>query len=134
MSFARAKRRDANECAVVDALEAIGASVTRLDGDGIPDLLVGYRGHTWLFEVKNPKATGGAKRGGERTKGHGALTPAQVDWHASWRGKAPVIVTTASEAIAAVAARGDGDRSSEGTPERLVEASQQAVMRQGGVR
>ncbi len=81
----RAKRRDANEPAIVAALEAAGAVVQRLDdGGGVPDLLVAYAGRTHLLEVKNPDAKGGAKVGGERTKGRGALTPDQVTWFAQW--------------------------------------------------
>lgn len=48
----RAARVDANQAAVVSALEAAGASVEVI---GRPvDLLVGHRGATLLVEVKNP--------------------------------------------------------------------------------
>ena len=46
MSYGRrAARRDDNEAAIVEALRAVGASVEILgNGDGVPDLLVGYAG------------------------------------------------------------------------------------------
>jgi Holliday junction resolvase len=49
----QARKRDANEKAIVDALEAIGAHVTRISGKGAPDLLVRYQGHLYAWEVKS---------------------------------------------------------------------------------
>lgn len=47
----RAARIDANQTAVVNALRAAGAYVWII---GLPvDLLVGYKGHTFLVEIKN---------------------------------------------------------------------------------
>lgn len=51
------KRRDANEAAIVQALEQVGARVTRISGDGAPDLLVRFRGRLWAFEVKSAKGS-----------------------------------------------------------------------------
>ena len=45
-------RRDANEGLIVDALEAHGFIVTRMDQP--VDLLVSKGGHWWPVEVKNP--------------------------------------------------------------------------------
>ena len=46
----RAARVDANQAAIVDALRTAGAYVWVI---GLPvDLLVGFRGHTFLVEVK----------------------------------------------------------------------------------
>jgi len=59
MSFRRGgakKRRDANEPAIVQALEAVGAQVWQLSGRAIPDLLVWFRGRAFVGEVKT--ATG----------------------------------------------------------------------------
>jgi hypothetical protein len=65
-----ASRRDANEAAIITALEAAGAYVWVI---GLPvDLLVGYKGHTFLVEVKN-----GPKR---------RLTALQADFFESWGG------------------------------------------------
>ena len=66
----RAARIDANQTAVVSALRAAGAYVWII---GLPvDLLVGYKGHSFLVEVKN----GPRKR----------LTALQADFFESWRG------------------------------------------------
>ena len=46
-------KRDANEPEIVEALEAVGAKVLRLDD---VDLLVGYRDRLYMLEVKT--ATG----------------------------------------------------------------------------
>lgn len=63
-----AARRDENEQAVVDALEAAGASVTRL---GQPmDLLVGYQGRNTLLEVKKPLGPRGGMSSAN-AQGHG---------------------------------------------------------------
>lgn len=52
-------KRDANEKAIVDALEAVGAHVLRLSISGAPDLLVSYRNgprrDLALLEVKTTK-------------------------------------------------------------------------------
>lgn len=50
-----AVRRDANEPAIVDALEAIGVVVHRLSAPGLPDLLTWHpREGLRLIEVKMP--------------------------------------------------------------------------------
>ena len=66
----RAARVDANQTAVVSALRAAGAYVWII---GLPvDLLVGYKGHSFLVEVKN----GPRKR----------LTALQEDFFNNWCG------------------------------------------------
>jgi Holliday junction resolvase len=52
MRVGQSRRRDANEPAIVAALEAVGAQVTRISGKGAPDLLVRRAGRLWAFEVK----------------------------------------------------------------------------------
>ena len=78
-------RKDENEALIVEALEAIGASVQSLGGKGIPDLLVGYLGANYLLEVK----AGSAK-----------LNPDQMKWHADWLGQVKVIRTIADAFLA----------------------------------
>jgi Holliday junction resolvase len=46
------RRRDANERAIVEALEAVGCTVTQVSGTGAPDLLVVRQGRLYAFEVK----------------------------------------------------------------------------------
>ena len=53
----QARRRDASEKAIVAALEALGAHVTRVSGVGAPDLLVRWRGRLWAWEVKSATGT-----------------------------------------------------------------------------
>jgi len=64
-------RVDANQAEIVQALRSVGAGVCSLAdlGHGVPDLLVCYRRHLFLIEVKAPK---------------GELTPDERAWHALW--------------------------------------------------
>jgi hypothetical protein len=65
-----AARVDANQAQIVSALRAAGAYVWII---GLPvDLLVGYKGHTFLVEVKS-----GAKK---------RFTSLQDDFFANWSG------------------------------------------------
>ncbi len=95
-----AKKRDVNEPAIVAALERMGAAVAKLEGAGVPDLLVSFHGVLTLLEVKNPDAKGG----GKYNSGDGCLTSAQTKWWQSWKGKHPVIVYTATDAMRAIGA------------------------------
>jgi hypothetical protein len=86
----RAAKRDASEAAIVAALRLAGAIVWSISEKGLPDLVVGYRGATFLLEVKSP--------------GKG-LTEAQEDVHAIWRGGPIHVVETPQDALRAVGAR-----------------------------
>lgn len=79
-------RADHNQRDIIEALRKIGATVVSLTGvgRGVPDLMVGYRGSTWLLEVKQP--------GGKRSQ-------RQMEWAASWRGGYVGVVSTPQEAI-----------------------------------
>lgn len=78
-------RLDANHADIRAALEAVGASV---DTKGPVDLIVGYRGATYLLEIKT--ATG-------------KLRPSQERFLGRWRGQATV-VRTIDDALKAVGA------------------------------
>lgn len=93
-----ARKRDANERVIIDALRAAGASVQQLDVAGVPDLLVGYQGRNVLLEVK--QSHGVPKAGGRRSDD--GLLASQRSWWAHWMGAPPVVVTTAVEALAAI--------------------------------
>ena len=81
-------RRDDNESAIVQALQAVGCSVMPLPGgEGRPDLLVGRAGVNYLLEVKGAAGT---------------LTPAQVQFHGTWQGRPVAVVRTRREALQAV--------------------------------
>lgn len=88
---------DENQSDIVAALRAIGATVRVISqGDGIPDLLVGFMGKTILLEVKDGKKPPSARK----------LTPAEQKFFDEWRGGTLVIVNTVDEAIAAVTGMG----------------------------
>lgn len=82
-------RRDDNEQVIVTTLEAFGARVQRLDGKGLPDLLVRFGGVLFLLEVK---------------KTNEKLTADQVRWWGLW-GIEPVIVRSPAEALGAIGAQ-----------------------------
>ncbi len=110
-----ARKRDACEPAIVTGLEALGAAVHRNSGDGVPDLLVSYRGTLYLIECKDhdggitPHAakTRNRERFATGEPAPRSLTPAQVKWWDRWLasgGARPAIVYNLDEAIAAIGA------------------------------
>ena len=84
---------DANQSQIVDALRKAGCSVTPTHraGAGFPDLACGYRGKTFLLEVKDGSKPPSARK----------LTDDQVRWHGNWLGH-KAVVCNVSEALAAV--------------------------------
>jgi hypothetical protein len=86
MGFRTASRVDANQPAIVGALRGIGASVLHVHQlKNCFDILVGYRGRTFLMELKtSPKEK---------------LTPGEAEFQASWRGSPYHIVYSVDEAI-----------------------------------
>ena len=97
----RAARRDVMEADIVQALRSVGASVTRINQEGLFDLLVGYRGVTTLVEVKTPSR----KDGKAQTRATGTeLSVAQQKWLESWRGGPAVVVRSMTDALQAVGA------------------------------
>ena len=87
----RAKKTDANQASLIAILREVGATVVDLSavGKGCPDLLVGFRGVTYLLEVKN-------------VKGKNRTTRDQDIFYAWWRGAPVAIVRTADEALQAI--------------------------------
>ena len=90
-----AARVDANQPRVVEVLRGVGASVepTHMMGRGFPDLVVGFRGRTYLLEVKD----------GNKPPSKRQLTPDEQKWHDRWRGHVTV-VHDEDEALAAIGA------------------------------
>jgi len=83
----RQHRTDHNQADIIKALRACGCVVHDI---GRPvDLLVGFRGGTYLVEVKN-KA------------GRNRLTPAQHAFIAAWCGGPLLVVTDAADAVEAI--------------------------------
>lgn len=93
----RAARTDANQTQIVEALRVIGATVRVISqGEGIPDLLVGFQGKTALLEVKDGRKPPSAR----------VLTPAEQKFFDEWRGGTLAIVNSVDEAIAVVMGMG----------------------------
>lgn len=79
-------RTDANQQEIVALLRQIpGVTCTSLAavGDGVPDILLGYKGRNWLFEIKD----------GNKPPSKRRLTEAQKKFHAEWRGQIDVAKT-----------------------------------------
>ena len=91
----RAANVDSNQPEIVAALRAVGATVQPLHsvGQGCPDLAVGFRGITYMIEVKD----------GSRSPSHRALTEPQVKWHGGWKGHV-AIAETVKDALTIIGA------------------------------
>lgn len=83
-----ANRVDRNHAEVKDGLEAALPGVSVFDafgaGRGFPDLVVGYRGLTYLYEVKD----------GEKSPSARKLTNAQLGFHGNWQGHVAVVCSS----------------------------------------
>lgn len=80
-----AKRTDANQPDIVQALRQAGATVQHLHevGKGCPDILIGFRGANYAAEIKD-----GSKAPSKRR-----LTPDEQEWHENWRGQVAIVET-----------------------------------------
>ena len=86
----RANRIDDNQNDIVAALRKAGATVRIISqGEGIPDLLVGFRGETMLMEVKD-----GNKPPSART-----LTDAEKKFFDEWEGGLCMVVKSVEDAL-----------------------------------
>ena len=75
----RAAKVDNSQAGIVGALNSAGMKVQSLAavGQGVPDLLVGFRGGNYLLECKTRTQDGGRGLG---------LTEAEKNWHETWPG------------------------------------------------
>lgn len=96
----RANRIDANATEIVKALRSVGAYVRIVSqGDGLPDLLVGYQNpvskqrYCWLVEIKDGRKPPSAR----------ALSEAEQKFFDEWPGGNAVIVTSSQEALDLIA-------------------------------
>ena len=87
----RAAKIDANQDQIVIALRVVGATVQSLAavGKGVPDLLVGYQGKTYLIEVKDGRKVPSARK----------LTPDQEVWHEKWTGGTLRVANSIEDAL-----------------------------------
>ena len=85
-----AARKDANQDTIVKALRKMGATVTSVHqiGNGLPDLLVGFRNTNYLFEIKD----------GNKSPSRRKLTEDEERWMERWQGHSHV-VKSVDEAI-----------------------------------
>ncbi len=79
---ARAKV-DGNQSQIVMQLRGLGLSVrsTAMVGQGFPDIIVGYRGRNFIFEIKDPAQPPSKRR----------LTPLEVIFAEEWKGQVDMI-------------------------------------------
>lgn len=80
----RKARKDGNHVEIVMMLRQIpGVTVTDTAalGDGFVDIVVGFRGRNYLFEIKD-----GSKPPSQRK-----LTDDEKEWHRKWTGRAEVV-------------------------------------------
>lgn len=87
MPMPRHGRRDSNESEIVYALQQVGATVWRLDTP--VDLLVGFRGTTYLLDPKTKT---------------GRPTKLQRDFIEAWRGGPVGFVRTITDALVFIGA------------------------------
>ena len=76
-------RSDDNQAYIIDQLRQRGISVAVLShvGNGVPDVLAGWKGVNYLLEIKD----------GNKVPSKRKLTPAQKKFHASWKGQKAVV-------------------------------------------
>ncbi len=78
------KRTDANHKQIIDQIRHIPfASVfsTHEIGKGFPDIVVGFRGINYLFEIKDGKKSASQKK----------LTESEDKFHTGWMGQVHII-------------------------------------------
>lgn len=80
----RTRKVDSNQADLVKQIRKIpGVSValTHTVGNGFPDAAVGFRGRTYLIEIKDP----------EKFKSQRKLTPEEISFHNAWTGHVRII-------------------------------------------
>lgn len=78
-------RKDANQTEIVNHLRRCGVSVfvTHTLGGGFPDIVCGFRGKNYHFEIKDPAQPPSKRR----------LTDDEQKHHHEWRGQVEIIET-----------------------------------------
>jgi hypothetical protein len=93
----RRAKVDANQGTIVRVLRQVGADVQSIAtvGDGVPDLLVAYRGVWYVGEVKD----------GEKVASAQQLTPDEMEWHSRFGRNATIHVwRSADDALRTIGA------------------------------
>ena len=83
----KAARVDENQPEIVRLLQQHFVSVQQLHmvGRGCPDIICGWQGTNYLFEIKNPKKPPNQRK----------LTPDELEFMHTWKGQVAVIHTAA---------------------------------------
>lgn len=78
-------RIDINQKDIVKYLRERNVTVAHMHmiGGGFPDIVCGYKGKNFLFEIKNPDQPPSARK----------LTAAETIFHFEWRGQVDIIET-----------------------------------------
>jgi hypothetical protein len=88
-------RTDNNHSEIISALRAYGISASSMAavGNGLPDVVAGFRGVNVLLEIKS----------GEFPSQR-ALTVAEKEWHETWGGQVAVVESPEDAVVAVVMA------------------------------
>jgi Holliday junction resolvase len=86
-------KRDKSESLIIEGLRQAGYSVYPLSQAGLPDLLVGRHGKTYLIECKSR---------------YGKLTAAQINFYDEWDGTPLIIAYSLEDALKGLAALESG--------------------------
>ena len=76
------KRVDANQKPIIKALRkvpGVSARSTHMVGDGFPDIIVGYEGRNYIFELKDPNKPPSKRKLREKQKKFRDEWTGQVD-------------------------------------------------------
>ena len=86
MTPLRASRVDDNQAQIVAELRQCGVTVQHLHivGQGCPDIMCGWMGRNYTFEIKDHDKAPSRRR----------LTEDEEDWHKEWGGQVDVILAT----------------------------------------
>lgn len=96
MSLRIAAKVDNNQAEIVRALRQVGCSVLlTFQLKNCFDILVGYRGRTFIMEIKDPNQPPSKRK----------LTEGEEEFRQKWRGSTYHIVETPDQAIAIVTAK-----------------------------
>ncbi len=79
-------RSDANQEEIVRILRLypnISVAVTSAIGEGFPDIVVGFKGKNYLFEIKDPNQPPSKRR----------LTEQEYNFHRRWQGQCVIAET-----------------------------------------
>lgn len=87
-------RVDSNQTAIVEGVRQIGGAVQSLAplGNGVPDLLVAFRGAWYVIEVKD----------GSKARSRRKLTADEMSWHERFGSHAPVYVANSLADVLAI--------------------------------